>query len=274
MFHPFDSPRKLTREQWKARARAIQKRLEGLSIDELMRGGRARQAPHLDIHGLRRSGYDPNQPRVPAGHPDGGQWTDDYRWTDDERWTGHPLIGAQFAAGRELPPIGPLGGRLPLILRRLLQILQKRRSDNLLYDLFGKPRGAVSMVEIDGEPFYGSSSGLPLYTSRDRAEADAMRDILLQKYPDLVGSNIGEKPMDGLYHAEANALLRAARDRRELLAGRKLEVVTDRPMCPSCQRILPKIGLELGNPTVTFIGPRGEFRTMRDGRWDDLRGYE
>lgn len=22
-------------------------------------------------------GYDPNQPRVPAGHPDGGQWTDD-----------------------------------------------------------------------------------------------------------------------------------------------------------------------------------------------------
>jgi hypothetical protein len=23
----------------------------------------------------RRSGYDPNQPRVPAGNPDGGQWT-------------------------------------------------------------------------------------------------------------------------------------------------------------------------------------------------------
>jgi hypothetical protein len=25
--------------------------------------------------GNRRSGYDPNQPRVPAGYPDGGQWT-------------------------------------------------------------------------------------------------------------------------------------------------------------------------------------------------------
>jgi hypothetical protein len=24
--------------------------------------------------------YDPNQPRVPAGNPDGGQWTDDPRW--------------------------------------------------------------------------------------------------------------------------------------------------------------------------------------------------
>jgi hypothetical protein len=27
-------------------------------------------------NGLRRSHYDPNQPRVPAGHSDGGQWTD------------------------------------------------------------------------------------------------------------------------------------------------------------------------------------------------------
>jgi hypothetical protein len=29
----------------------------------------------LQDEGGRRSGYDPNQPRVPAGNPDGGQWT-------------------------------------------------------------------------------------------------------------------------------------------------------------------------------------------------------
>jgi hypothetical protein len=27
-----------------------------------------------------KAGYDPTQPRVPAGNPDGGQWTDDPRW--------------------------------------------------------------------------------------------------------------------------------------------------------------------------------------------------
>jgi hypothetical protein len=30
---------------------------------------------------------------------------------------------------------------------------------------------------------------------------------------------------------------------------------------------LPKLGLELGNPTVTFIDHAGLGLTMRDGRW-------
>lgn len=80
--------------------------------------------------------------------------------------------------------------------------------------------------------------------------------------------------MDELYHAETNVLLRASRELGGTLRGRTLEVVVDRPMCASCQDILPYVGLELGNPTVTFIGPRGETRTMRDEAWNDLRGYE
>jgi len=268
MFDPFVGRRTLTPEQWKARAEAIQARLQGLSIDELMRGSHGAGTPHGGAQGQRRGGYDPNQPRVPAGHPDGGEWT------DDDRWTGHPLVGARFAASRELPPIGPLGGRIPLILRRALQLIEKLRSDNLLYDLFGDPTGSVSMLEIDGERFFGSNSRLPLYTSRDQAEADGLREKLLRKYPELRRNNIGEKPMDALYHAETNVLLRAARKFGGTLAGRKLEVVTDRPMCGTCPMMLPKVGLELGNPTVTFIGPRGEARTMRDGEWTDLRGYE
>ncbi|MPZ41292.1 MAG: hypothetical protein GEU95_25250 [Rhizobiales bacterium] len=130
------------------------------------------------------------------------------------------------------------------------------------------------MLEVDGKRFFGSNSRLPLYTSRDRREADNLRDILIQKYPHLVGSNKGEVPMDELYHAETNVLLRASRELGGTLRGRTLEVVVDRPMCASCQDILPYVGLELGNPTVTFIGPRGETRTMRDEAWNDLRGYE
>lgn len=260
MFDPFYRPKNLTPEQWRARARAIEASLEGLSIDELLRGGRIGEPPHLGVRGPFRRGYDPNQPRVPAGHPDGGEWT------DDDRWTGHPLVGARFAASRELPPIGPL--RIVRVLQRALRIIESLRTDNLLYDLFGRPRGTVSMLEIDGRTFFGSNSRLPLYTSRDRAEADAMREVLLRKYPDIVRGNDTEIPMDALYHAETNVLLRAAREYGGSLAGRTLEVITDKPMCNSCPEILPKVGLELGNPTVTFIDRRGQARTMRNGKWD------
>lgn len=269
MLHPFDTPKNVTREQWRARARAIQSDLEGLTIEELMRGGGRASAPPPAAHGQRRGGYDPNQPRVPAGQSDGGQWTDDDHWAD------HPLARARFAAARELPPIGPLGGRIFLVLRRALKIIEALRSENILYNLFGEPTGSISTLEINGERFFGSNSRLPLYTSRDAAEADALRAVMLRKYPELgSSSNVGEKPMDALYHSETNVLLRAARRLGGTLGGRTLEVVTDRHMCPTCEIMLPKVGLELGNPTVTFIGPRGEARTMRDGKWDDLRGYE
>jgi hypothetical protein len=65
----------LTPEQWRVRGQAIQAELQGLSIDELLRGGRNIGLSNSGASGLRRHGYDPNQPRVPAGHPDGGQWT-------------------------------------------------------------------------------------------------------------------------------------------------------------------------------------------------------
>lgn len=45
------------------------------SIDELMRGGRTGEPSHPGVGDLDGRGYDPNQPRVPAGHTDGGQWT-------------------------------------------------------------------------------------------------------------------------------------------------------------------------------------------------------
>lgn len=83
---PFFRRPPLTPEEWRARARRIQSELEGLTIDELMRGGRVYTDERSDAVGRGARGYDPNQPRVPAGHPDGGQWTDDEDDLDDYGW--------------------------------------------------------------------------------------------------------------------------------------------------------------------------------------------
>jgi hypothetical protein len=75
MFDPFARSPRLATEQWKLRARAIQDRIRHWSLEELLRGKRLGEAPHLGGGGGHGHGYDPNQPRVPAGDPDGGQWT-------------------------------------------------------------------------------------------------------------------------------------------------------------------------------------------------------
>src|SRR5687768_10670232 len=69
----------LTPEQWRVRGEAIQAELEGLSIEELLRGGRNVGSSNSAVNSPHRQGYDPNQPRVPAGHSDGGQWTSNGR---------------------------------------------------------------------------------------------------------------------------------------------------------------------------------------------------
>jgi hypothetical protein len=61
----------------RVRARTLQADLDGLSIDELLSGKRIRGTSHLGVGGAQVRGYDPNQPRVAAGHPGGGQWTSD-----------------------------------------------------------------------------------------------------------------------------------------------------------------------------------------------------
>ena len=100
------------------------------------------------------------------------------------------------------------------------------------------------------------------------SRANRLRDTLRQKYPELTKHlNIGEKPNDVPYHAETTLLTRLARKNGGSLAGRTLVVHVDENMCPGCQTFLPKIGLELGNPTVIFVDPNGRRRTMQDGEW-------
>jgi hypothetical protein len=71
MVGPF--PKKaISPDEWRSKARAFQAQLEGLSIEELMRGpiDEARPAGSAGRHDTHAR----DQPRAPKGHPDGGQW--------------------------------------------------------------------------------------------------------------------------------------------------------------------------------------------------------
>ena len=196
--------------------------------------------------------YNPSQPRDEIG-----------RWTNG----GGGRLARMRLAASDKPSLGPMA-----MARIAAQVAQRAieafRSENGLRDLFGSRIGTVSMTKIDGETIFGSNSMSPTYTDRDFREAVALRDSLVAKYPDVMQTgNIGQKPNDAVFHAEANVLMRAARQSGGSLVGRTLEVSSDRPMCRSCDEVLPHIGLELGNPTVTFVGPSGIGKTMRNGVW-------
>jgi len=198
--------------------------------------------------------YNPNQPRVPAGGPDGGQWTDGSG-------------GRVRLASSEIPRLGPRS-KLGIAIFVARQAIKLFRDQNLLHNLFGHEEGTVAYTKINDVAIYGVNSDSSEYKDRDLIAAEQLRGELIKKYPDdMATENVGQKPNDAVFHAESNTLLRAARENGGSLAGQNLEVHVDRPMCSSCDRILPLIGLELGNPTVTFIGPSAVPKTMRDGGW-------
>jgi hypothetical protein len=190
---------------------------------------------------------------VPAGHPDGGQWT-----------TGHEL---PRIASADRPRIGP-GAIAAITLHIATRAIEAYRSEKGLWDLFRQPVGVVTVTTIKGKQVFGSNSTSPTYSRADRVRADAIRSVMIRKYPDtLKTERPGEKPNDAMYHAEATVLLRSAAANGGSLAGETLEVFADRPMCSSCRTVLPHLGLELGNPKVTFISPTGVRRTMQNGTW-------
>jgi len=146
------------------------------------------------------------------------------------------------------------------------------RTINNAPNLFGEPAwplddGTVAVGKIDGHLYFGVNRSAPGYTGADYSDANGQRWNLIDRYPNVMATeNIGQFPNNALYHAEATILMRAARDRS--LFDQTFEILVDRPLCPSCEIVMPLLALELGNPTVTFINTRNGARsTMRDGRW-------
>jgi hypothetical protein len=227
--------------------------------------------------------YDPNQPRVPKGNSDGGQWTDGgagsvAQSTDDERrrlsnsWV--RLASNEKPPQGSLPPerrpqgkppqLPPSRGRLGLLLKaayRLFQMISDYRRENPPDDLFGTAtdeNSTIAVTTINNKPVFGSNSGHHTYTAADDSAAKQMRAILVTKHPHVFkAGNLGQAPNVSLFHAETTVLLRAAKENGGTLAGMTLEIATDRVMCPSCPISLPYVVRELGNPTVTFIDNNG-----------------
>lgn len=233
-------------------------------IERLLQGANEAIAlPHrlrlIDIEARHRlaqyrSHYNPNQPRVPAGHPDGGQWT------------AAGGSGTRLAAADKPRP--GRGGIIAIAVQLALRAIEAYRVKERLWDLFGNKEGVVAVTTIDGEDIFGPNSGSSAYTLADDADAQKLRDTLVRKYPDVFSTeNLGKTPNNALFHAETTVLLRAAGQAGGTLAGRTLTVYGDTRLCPNCKQVLPYVGLELGNPTVKFVDPDGSIRTMRDGSW-------
>lgn len=286
--------------------------------------------------------YDPDQPRVPKGKPDGGQWTQEEG--DDAGKEGGDKSNEFSAAKRSKRLEPPRPSRIPrtvsewlipetltseqqlahanrlandaikkvqeaepgwqprrslyelgvngdvrkakdLVLEaeaRLVELghrsyqdlIHVYRGQNNSLDLFGNPtwpvdKDVVSVTIRDGLPLFGPNADAPTYTDSDRRAADRLRDRLIESRPDVMSEeNIGQMPNNALYHAETTGLLRAAKANGGTLEGQTLEVHVDDRMCANCERVLPLVGIELGNPTVTFVDTtKGARRTMKDGAW-------
>jgi hypothetical protein len=284
------------------------------------------EAKLRDLKHAVKAGFDPNQPRVPAGSGrTSGEWTDGggggggsqvaqnvprggegrNRENLEEPTPAQAarLVAAQSHAReviRRVREIDSAWGPTPSLVDpnsvegqisaaeaegeqaevRLLELARLppndlidayRREQGM--DLFGEPiwsreQNTLATCRVGDIPLMGMNSGAITYTQQDQAAAERTRDALVLGYPTVMNTRqIGGFPNDALFHAETTCLLRAARANGGTLADQTIEVHVDRPMCISCRKVLPSLGLELGNPTVTFFDPDGSVRTMRDGAW-------
>lgn len=283
--------------------------------------------------------YSPDQPRVPKGNPDGGQWSGDgskkpgtpdfisepaamrprrerprppgrlprgvTEWLVekvetaeeerarvnrlaneaidrvrrvDEGWQPRPSLYESDVEGdirkaKDLvleaeARLVELGYQSP---QQLIEIYRAQRNSPTLFPWPSWPfdKDVVGVTILDRLPIFGTNSDAPPYTSEDRRAADVARDKAIAENPELARKNLGWIPMDGLYHAETTTLLRAARANGGSLEGRTFEIHVDARMCDSsCQKVLPIVGRQVGNPTVIFIDKFGTRNVLRGGRWD------
>jgi hypothetical protein len=243
--------------------------------------------------------YSPTQPRMPAGNPRGGQWTDrsgsgagggfggfgsadgegSAEGPDGEGDTGSSDgpedVGTSIDApspdrsegdgtrgtdDRLAASDKPSPGRaamLGIMARAAERAIEAYRSGNLLLDLFGNKSGAVAVTTIDDKDIFGSNSSSSTYDDADRKAAIDLRNKLVAKYPNVMSvDNLGDTPNNALFHAETNVLLRAAQANGGTLQGRSLDIYIDRDMCANCRSVVPLVGLELGNPNLTFVDPK------------------
>ncbi len=129
-------------------------------LKTVLPGARVERRTQLDAGGSEH-GYDPNQPRVPAGHPDGGQWTS----------TG----GASTEAARR-----------PARARSLDEIIRDAIEDASLRDVYAAVRPRPGPIIVNGRPVQA--------TPRQAAELAAVEAQARERFSELQSHGIGPGP--------------------------------------------------------------------------------
>jgi hypothetical protein len=205
----------------------------------------------------RKANFNPDQPRVPAGNPGGGQWTSE---------GGEGSGRVRLAAGGR-PGLGR-GAVVAILTELAKRAIEAYRSKEGLWDLFRNKMGSAAATTVDDETIVGVNSTSPAYEPIDGIERNRLIDRYAEVHPEHAEkAMLRQMPVNAFTHAETTVLLRAARKYGGTLAGRTLEVFGEDRLCNNCEEILPFVGQELGNPTVTFFDPRGEVGTIRDGKF-------
>jgi hypothetical protein len=195
---------------------------------------------------LRKAGFNPDEPRVSAGNPQGGQWTKDgdggswidsladwFQHTSDPEWAeaqnvqylveNHPraaVISGSVGLGIALAPaiIALAGGALPAE-----GISVAARAAELQRAIPAAQKGRITMAVGLAEDATGSR-----YVLIGTSELRLRPGVTL---------NLGEILVRGLGHAEANIVNFARQNGLNLL-----EIGATRPICSSCSSLIEEIG--------------------------------
>jgi hypothetical protein len=110
-------------------------------------------------------GFNPDQPRVPRGNPDGGEWTDGNDGRVRVTASDTPRLGSKLAIAVELAR----------------QAIKFFRDQNLLNNLFGQKEGTVTYTKLDDLAVFGVNSDSP--ESQNNCAARSSRSILMRWPP-------------------------------------------------------------------------------------------
>jgi hypothetical protein len=153
------------------------------------------------------------------------------------------------------------------------QLLESYRESNAQPDrAWSREKNTVAVCTADQQMFFGTNRNAPTRTEADGLREQRALDSMTSEFPGIMRrGSIDQWPNYSLSHAESNLLLRMADANYGTLAGRILDITVDRPMCSACERVLPYLGMRLGNPRIRWFDDIGLRGIMHFRDWEYWR---
>jgi hypothetical protein len=200
-------------QRWQSREEILKEHLDSLSRDELLRvrpDYYPRRFNYLCLEPDYARKYDPNQPRVPAGNSDGGQWTsvgggpNDSLIISDATPDNDWIPGAQYAAGPRGPRdrqrpflhVPELGGRAPTYRPGQVIIVNNAQTGfSHIDETTVKLRTALEKVVNARGEGYGPEYGTAIHKDFGTlVKSENLRGIKVEHtYPEVEGIRYGSK---------------------------------------------------------------------------------